>query len=161
MEYISIQVKSYWKAVKVGAKVCSEPPDASVREWNKFKVYRKVLIPWQRIWKNFVKTLVYGSKFFKYFQKILGRNNSVIYGFFGLQNGIFGKFYWFFSFANVWKRLNTCRFNGTAWWSLVPLNFFNCYGWNSFNFYENFRISSKKFTLSWHLVSILASAISA
>ena len=43
-------------------------------------------------------------------------------GFFGLQNGIFGKFYWFFSFANVWKRLNTCRFYGAARWSVCIHN---------------------------------------
>ena len=70
-------------------------------------------------WKVCVKTLIYGSKSFKNFQKILEEIKVLSYGVFGLQNGIFGKFYWFFSFANVWKRLNTCRFYGAARWSVL------------------------------------------
>ena len=37
-------------------------------------------------------------------------------GVFGLQNGIFGKFYWFFSFANVWKlRIYVRRTSSTGY----------------------------------------------
>ena len=89
---------------------------ATFMDFNKQGVNRKDLSQWQQIRQSLCEKFI---KFKKNLDEKFEQLAVLITGFFGLQNGIFGKFSWFFSFANIWKRLNTCKFDGTAQWSVL------------------------------------------